>query len=408
VKHRALIAVGILLLSGCTANGPLVRAATSPSPTTVAPSPEAPPSPTPPPPAPIAPTVSCTTTPSASSEPLVMAMTPDRQKFQVHSFRDPIHPAALCTMSGASFRFISSTEVGYAITTSLWNQTAGARSAIARMSWTDLKPAVVVEAQGDVMDFAWSPDGSSLAYLLYTSASGIGTGAGNQLWLKTGDAPPRALTPLIPLFGRGGSISDQILVRFSRDGKYILMVDTFVGGPVPASPEYAHFQVLAMPAGNTVWVPPTALMAGDKIGYSFVTMAAWSRTADRLYYRDQAGVHTWDPPRTVGTMSAGLTWFSPSVSPDGRFLAYAVNMTDQPHVEVRDLVTNDVRVIRGARGAPFFVTNSQLFVAEYAPSTQQGPGVQAYSQTGRAFVIDLRTIVETTVPMINPIDYWPR
>jgi WD40 repeat protein len=315
----------------------------------------------------------------------------------------------LCTTSWASgFRFISSTEVGYAITTSLWNQPGGARSVIARMSWTDLKPAVVADVPGDVMDFAWSPDGSSLAYLLYTSAPGIGSGAGNQLWLKTGDAAPRALTPLIPLYGRGGSISDQILVRFSRDGKYLLMVDTFVSGPLPDSPEHASFQVRAMPAGNLVWVPPTALMYGDKIGWKFVTMAAWSRNSDRLYYRDLDGVHTWDPPRAVASMSPSLTWFSPSVSPDGRFIAYAVNMTDQPHVEVRDLVTNDVRVIRGPRGAPFFLANSQLFVAEYAPSTQQGPGVQAYSQTGKAFVIDLRTIVETGVPMMNPIDSWPR
>jgi len=271
---------------------------------------------------------------------------------------------------------------------------------------SDLKPVPVVEVQGMVMDFAWSPDGSSVAYLVYLEAPGLGSGSANQLWLKTGSDSSRALTPLIPLFGRGGSISDETIVRFSPDGKYLLMVDTYVLGLAPASPDLAHFQVRAMPVGNLVWVPPTALTAGDKIGFSFVTMAAWSRTSDRLYYRDRAGVHTWDPPSSVGTLVADLAWFSPSVSPDGRLVAYAVNMDTQPHVEVRDLVSNKVQVIPGIRGAPLFVGGRILFEAEYAPS-QQGPG-PPNSQTGRDFVFDLRTSVETPVEMINPIDYWPR
>src|SRR5258708_25647213 len=85
-----------------------------------------------------------------------------------------------------------------------------------------------------------------------------------------------------------------------------------------------------MPAGNLVWVPPGALVAGDKIGASFHTMAAWSRTSDRLYYRDAAGVHSWDPPATVGTLAEGLIWYSLSVSPDGRYVAYTVSPDTGP------------------------------------------------------------------------------
>jgi hypothetical protein len=333
-----------------------------------------------------------------------MALTSDRQQFQVLSVRDPIHPALLCTMAGAGFRFISGTEIGYAAGSSLNDPI---RSVIGRIGLSNLTPVAVVEVQGDVMDFEWSPDGSNLAYLLYTAAPGVGSGAANQLWLKTGTSPPRAITPPIPLYGRGGSLDDQIHVHFSNDGKYLLMIDTFVAIGAPASPDMSHLQVHSIPDGNFVWAAPAGPNA--TIGkYTFTTMAAWSRKTDRLYYRDQDGVHTWDPPKTVGTMSATLSWYSPSVSPDGRLIAYAVNMRDQPHVEVRDLATGDVRVIRGTRGSPFFVADSMLYVAEYVPSTQQGPGSQLYEQSSRAFVIDLHTIVETAAAMLNPIDSWPR
>src|ERR1700738_719502 len=124
MARHAWPGVVILLLcigSGCTASGPLVRAAATP--TSVAPSPEAssssiPASPTRASPAPI-PSVACSSNPSAESAPLVMALTSDRQQFQVLSVRDPIHPALLCTMAGAGFRFISGTEIGYAAGSSL-------------------------------------------------------------------------------------------------------------------------------------------------------------------------------------------------------------------------------------------------------------------------------------------------
>jgi hypothetical protein len=231
-------------------------------------------------------------------------------------------------------------------------------------------------------------------------------GNANQVWLRTGNARPRALTPPITFGGRGGSIDDRILVSFSPDGRYVLVVDTALAGAAPASPDQASVQVHSVPDGNLVFVPPSALASSGKLD-PFVTMAAWSRQTDRLYYRDQAGVHTWDPPATVGTLAGGLSWYFPSMSPDGRFVAYAVNMRDQPHVEVRDLVSNKVQIIPGVRGSPFFITPNVLFEAEYARG-QPGPG-PPYSPTGRDFVFDLRTNVETPIAAsIVPIDYWPR
>src|SRR5260370_37233787 len=107
-----------------------------------------------------------------------------------------------------------------------------------------------------------------------------------------------------------------------------------------------------MPAGNLVWVPPGALVAGDKIGSSFHTMAAWSRSSDRLYYRDAAGVHSWDPPATVANLAEGLIWNSPSVSPDGRYVAYTVSPDTGPHVERNCIGTTPVRAQLRKRPPP--------------------------------------------------------
>src|SRR5258708_10078972 len=100
-------------------------------------------------------------------------------------------------------------------------------------------PVVDAVVQGEVMDSAWSPDGASMAYLLYTAAPGLGSGDANQLWLKSGADQPHPLTPLIPLFGRGGSISDQIYLPFSPDGKNPLILYNYLARPNPPSAQLA-------------------------------------------------------------------------------------------------------------------------------------------------------------------------
>ena len=303
-------------------------------------------------------------------------------------------------------------DIGF-VTNPSSNDPIHSTSTIWRANLFNHMRVALAEVQGMVMDVAWSPDESSVAYLVYTDAPGMVSGSAHQLWLKAGKAPARALTPLIPLFGRGGSLDDQTIVRFSHDGKYLLMVDTYVAGGPPATPDQAIVQVHSVPDGSLVFVPPSALsQPGNKFFY-YVTMAAWSHQTDRLYYRDRDGVQVWEPNMysTQKTIAAGLNWFLPSISPGDRFVAYVVteggSSLSQPHVEVRDLATNAVRVIPGIRAAPFFVSDTLLLVAEYGPNPEQGPG-PSYVPTGKGFFFDVRTNVETqTKEVISPIDYWP-
>jgi hypothetical protein len=332
-----------------------------------------------------------------------MLRTQDNLHTLIDSFADPAKPATLCSLSAeaGSPKFISATEIGYA-TSNATPDTVGTVSEIQRMSLIDKRPLTVATVQGQVMDAAWSPDGSNVAYLAYISSPD--GSSGNQMWLKRGTAPATAVTPLIPQFGRDVSVDDQTIVRFSPDGQYVVMVDTFVAGPVPALEKLAAFQVISVQNGSLVWVPRSALGATGKYG-GWVTMAAWSQTSDRLYYRDQAGVHTWDPPTTVGTMAAGLLWYSPSLSPDGSLLAYAANMTTQPRIEIRNLVDGSIRALTGMRGEPLLLSNQEMIEAHYIRNTQVGP---QYAATGY-YILDLLTSKETAIPgILQPMDSWPR
>ena len=347
--------------------------------------------------------MTCSTTPTAALEPLTFTASPDNQQVLLGSLSDPAHPTTLCTINhGYQARFISPTEISYLTNTSS-NDPIHGTTQITRMNLTDMTARTVLTVTGDVMDHAWSPNGSALAYLLYTQDA---NGAANQAMLNVSGTEPLVLTRQIPLLGRDGSINDQILVRFSHDGKFVLMVDTWVAGVAPATPLEAAMQVHSVPDAGLVWVPPAALAAsGKKI--AFVTMAAWSHQSDRLLYRDPAGVHAWDPSGTDTTLAAGLAWYSPSVSPDDRLVAYSVGIEfgGQPHIEVRDLVSGSVKVLPGALGQPLLLSDDLLIEAHLAPSQTMGP---PFVGTGY-FLLKLSTGAEAAIPGFSPpYDVWPR
>jgi hypothetical protein len=334
-----------------------------------------------------------------------MLRTTDNLHTLIDSFANPAKPVTLCTLSAdaGSPKFISATEIGYA-TSNVTPDTVGTVSEIQRMSLIDKHPVSVATVAGQVMDVAWSPDGSNVAYLVDTSTPDGSTG--NQLWLKKGSSDPKALTPLIPQFGRDVSVDDETIVRFSTDGQYVAMVDTFVAGPAPALAKLAAFQVLSVQDGGLVWVPTGALGAAGKYG-GWVTMAAWLHGSDRLFYRDTAGVHTWEPPTAVRTFAAGLEWRSPSLSRDDRIVAYsAASTTGKPHIELRNLASGSVRVLSGTLDLPILLSDAVMLEWHMVANTQ-GPGPPYYPS--RLYALNLSTNVETPVPgILMTLDSWPR
>ena len=334
-----------------------------------------------------------------------MILTKDKPRILIDSFANPTKPAPLCTLSAETElpSFITRTDIGYAVTNGT-PETPATLIELRRVSLKSGQPIIIATLQGEPMDVAWSPDGSSVAVLL--SAYATDGANGNQVWLKAGSAAPRALTPLIEYGGRDGSLSDQTIVRFSHDGKYLLMVDTYIAGPAPQSANQAVIQVYSVPDGKLIWVPPSALGSSqaNKIDPA-ITMAVWSQTSDRLYYRDLTGVHTWDPAATVATLAAKLVWYSPTMSPDGSRLAYVANMTTQPRIEIRNLLDGSIRVLAGLKGEPLLLSDQEMIEAHYVRNTQFGPPFTPTSY----YILNLLTNQETALPgILWPVDNWPR
>jgi Tol biopolymer transport system component len=221
----------------------------------------------------------------------------------------------------------------------------------------------------------WGPDGKTLAYF-----------AGSRLFLKVGDQPANVVGSYKFPGGRGGSWDDEIAVRFSPSGKYFVDVHTVT---VPLT-----FEIRRTSDGSVVWSAPNR-------SPDFATMSIWSRQSDLLYFRDGTGVRTWEPSGTVSTLVPNVRWYHPSISPDGRTIAYMVIGPAGLHssVELLDLQTLKVRALPSVAGSsPFFASDALLVYRKMEPGTLVN-GVLSYN---------LNTGARTELPFAMVLDVWPR
>lgn len=348
------------------------------------------------------------TVPLATSRLLIAQPAVDQPGFVIEDLADLTHPVVVCRLPDAtSAVFASPKEISYAYAVSP-RQPGEPAMAIARTNLLDLTSEVVVTVQGNILNFAWSPDGSTLAYIEDTGLPAGGAGGSHRLWLKQGDGAPRALTPLRPVFGRDGSIADQVGVMFSPDGNYLAMVDTYASVPGNTDNELAYFQVRAALTDWSLALVPGGGVAGAGKGYPTITMATWSSQVSTLYWHDAEGIESWDPHAGSGIFIKGLTWYRPSVSPNGRLIAYtALDAQSKPHIEVRDLAAGTVRILPGTmRADPMFWSDTVLL--QRGSSANVGAPGPPYFSSGRVYAVDLSTNRESLMPFAAPLDRWPR
>jgi hypothetical protein len=246
-----------------------------------------------------------------------------------------------------------------------------------------------VTANGYVPAFAFSHDGSMLAYLLHdTSGSGR-----PSLHVRRGGQDTTMSLNAIP--GRGIGRDDEVRLEYAPDDKYLLMVDTFVGNQAQA-PETGQFLVLRSADNTVAFVPPSGISSN-------ATMATWARHKDRLYYRDAVGVRTWDAGTTsVGTLATALHWYDPAAAADDHALAFTeIDSSSVPHARLYDLQSNQV-VATGAaaRSHPIFITGDTIWYLEERACVSEclsGP-----SQTsGRVLGYNLKNKSETALPFTD-------
>jgi len=292
--------------------------------------------------------------------------------YNLYDARDSMRPRLLCQLSGVlGVHFLSPTELGYIKRSS---EAPGSTNTLIRLDLVTHKVQTVVSGQQPIDDFSWSTDRTAVAFRL-----------NDQVFVRHGNTAPIRV-PLPPMAGLGedfAGYSFQQALHLSGDGRYLSIVETRSG----------RLQVFDATTGALVWgaTPGTA--------FDIRTMAVWTRDGHRLYWRDNAGVHRWDPPSAVTTIAPGVIWYDPSVSAEGRRVAHTVRnaQTFVPHVEILDVQTGQSQSVSPPlRAGAVFASSSTIW---YGGETFTPDQLPSSSRTGQLFSYDLASRQETVLPL---------
>jgi hypothetical protein len=298
---------------------------------------------------------------------------PDRRDVILCDARDLAHPRSLKPLEGSTSQtFLGPDLVGY-IALKGGGPSSGSdqfTSVPATLNLTTGQTAELASTQGMALAGGWSRDGSMVAY--FTDFGGV-----HHYWLKRASGAPVAFSTPAQVGGRGGSPDDQLLVAFSPDGQYVLVVDTFV----------YRLQLFRTSDAGLAYAAPSGGAGGWR------TMAVWAHATDAFYFRNSSGVYRWDPPSGISSFVSGLNWSTPSLTADDRFIAYALGTMSTPHVETRELSSGAVTAYPPWRDSPMFVAARTLLVHEEAPcNTCMG---SSYTWTGKTLVVHTDTRAES-------------
>jgi hypothetical protein len=195
-----------------------------------------------------------------------------------------------------------------------------------------------------------------------------------------------------PHGGRCGSPEDSNRAAYSRSGKHLFVLDQ----PIP------NLNSLLVLEGDRV----TLRIAPDPDHWAAnaqPAMALWSPTSETLFYRKDAAVRSWTSASGPQSFLPGVSWFFPTISADGRHLAYAVEGQDYLHtVSLVDLppTSRPIQIGNGKRTLPTFLNARQLWFK----SENLGP---CGSGGNQPLVYDLSDGSESASIIDSPVSAWP-
>ena len=176
-----------------------------------------------------------------------------------------------------------------------------------------------------------------------------------------------------------GSPSDSAPGRYTAAGDYLFVLNE----PLEANSSLLIFKgretLLSIRPPNLEWAHQA----------NVPSRAVWSPVSPTLYWSRGGDVWRWTPGGGQQRFIAGVTWFNPTISADGRYLAYAALNADlKSHVYLVDLTGDAVphRIGDGQRAAPQFLNSTQLwYIAGDAGGCAGGPsGYRIYDVTSGA------------------------
>jgi hypothetical protein len=249
------------------------------------------------------------------------------------------------------------------------------------------QPLVQPDNGFHVAAFGVTGDGSGVAYLQVS-------GATQRLTLREMSGK-RDFASLASPLGRDGSPYDQTLVSFSHDGKYILMVDT-LGGDPQGDAQKSRMQVRDR-TGNLVYTGEDT-----QPGMPQARQALWSPVDDIVYFADSRGGEMLDV-RTGAktTVLPGVQWTWPSLSLDGKLLAYTTTIGGKIAVQVYDLRKSTVIFTRFNRSHPRFLTPDTVCYMQESPVPTAPFTLAGTVPTGTVLAYDFTTQHVVNLPFAN-------
>lgn len=201
-----------------------------------------------------------------------------------------------------------------------------------------------------------------------------------------------------PHGGRCGSPDDSKAGAFSAATDHVFVLDQ----PVPT---INSLLVLKGTATQLLLAPPKA---SGELAYAWPAgaqpeMALWSPASDTLYYRQGGDVWRWTEATGPVRFLAGVRWYYPTISADGRYLAYATVRPDGAthNVYLVDLKAGaSPRLIGQLRTLPVFVNATQLWYLSESPGIC-GPG------GNKPLVYDVTTGAEAASILKAVYSTWP-
>ena len=251
---------------------------------------------------------------------------------------------------------------------------------------------ILFTSDTEIYDAEWSPDGSSLAYLVAGARDTV------KLYdMRTGQSS--TVVTLAPeTQPNTNNAASEVATTWSPNGKMLAITDTYV---VP-------------PSQPTMWVvrPDGSQVVAARDG----TFATWSNNSQDLYYRPYAGGTQW-LVLSVTDGSEGLLdgiradAVSPFLSPAGTDLTYSDQNSTQSVYSYDLSIHVETKVASGYTG-PFWLTQSAVLAVKSSPCAQGSECIDPWQVAGPADIIDVSTgqRVPTSITSMDSsedTDTWP-
>jgi WD40 repeat protein len=292
------------------------------------------------------------------------------------------------SLEGSSGQFASSTQVAYLGGNT--DDSYGLPTSLIRAPLAGSPTTTVLSGSRAVVVFAWSPDGSTLAYLTPTDFTGVElhqVKANADRVLATLPAIAVGGCEVAPCPGPFQNPGDtwDFRLAYSPDGNYISVVQSGIT---------SYLRIFTADGKQVA--------ATDSQG---TTMSVWS--GNNFYFRDSVGVEVWRNG-AVSTLLRGVSWIRPKASSDGRFIVYEARQLGAANIFILDTTTGQVRAL-GAGSEPAFLTSRYVWFEAEPPCVPSGtcqagfPGIAA----GKTYIYDMEAGTKSESAITSVLDVWP-